>query len=330
MTKKAPRGPSGVITTDPVRDVPNGFTLGFSASRFQADLTSNVVRLEDWGAFEGILLALAFVHDGSYQVLGSGVLVAPGIALAATHVVDQQLDRIFKLNMHVMCFAATKTGLQIWTVKKVAPIPGMDITVLALECASALPRDRVFRQASLTTRLPSLGEGLLVCGFRAARNEFYNKNDVAEICGDVFLCTGRVSAQYPTSAGRDRCLLPFPVLEVENCPSWGGMSGGPVFDKAGFLVGLLASSLSESKNGEPSSDDTGPSNVSLLWPLFGQRFEGAWPQGFYKGPISLLEMGGMCTIERPEAVVIQRDAETNACTTGYHAWEAVPVTGATL
>lgn len=48
--------------------------------------------------------------------------------------------------------------------------------------------------------------------------------------------------------GRDRVMLPWPVLEVD-CPTWGGMSGGPVFDEHGHLIGLLCSSFSVEEGG---------------------------------------------------------------------------------
>ena len=48
-------------------------------------------------------------------------------------------------------------------------------------------------------------------------------------------------------------MLPSPCIEV-NMETLGGMSGGPVFNEEGRLIGILSSSF-----------DGGPSYVTLIW-----------------------------------------------------------------
>jgi hypothetical protein len=73
------------------------------------------------------------------------------------------------------------------------------------------------------------------------------------------------------------------------------MSGGPVFDTTGHLLGLLSSSFTTVEN-------DGPSNVSLLLPALSARFEGGWPGSFFKNPATLLDLDPrICAIDKREA-----------------------------
>ncbi len=101
-------------------------------------------------------------------------------------------------------------------------------------------------------------------------------------------------------------MLPWPSLQID-CPSWGGMSGGPVFDSEGKLLGLLSSSL-----------DNGPSFVSLLWPALTCPFEGGWPPESFEGKRTLLNID-VCAIDNRSAVrVIKKNGGT---ATAYETWE---------
>lgn len=179
-------------------------------------------------------------------------------------------------------------------------VPGTDITILGLMYASALPPDALFHQAPITTRLPRVGEKLMISGFLPAAHYAEASNPgVLECRGNIVACSGEVVTRYPT--GRDSCMLPWPVLEV-NCPSWGGMSGGPVFDHDGKLVGLLSSSFEE-----------GPSYISLLWPALSATFVGGWPMDH--GPTSLLSLDALCEIDKRGAIDVH-DSHVH-----YRMWE---------
>ena len=114
---------------------------------------------------------------------------------------------------------------------------------------------------------------------------------------NLVCCQGIVSKRYLT--GRDK-MLPASVVEVR-CPSWGGMSGGPVFDSRGMLVGLLSSSI---------RDEIGPSYVSLIWPALAHEVNGGWPSGFLKSYRTLLDIGrALGSIEDPNAVIYQTKSD---------------------
>lgn len=201
-------------------------------------------------------------------------------------------------------------GLLLWTVLRVALVPDSDLAVLSMTLSSRYPADKRFMTASLTTRMPALGDVLTVTGLSATGDgtEAIASNTRIEMTTQCKL--GRVIDRYPN--GRDRH-LPGPCLAVE-CAVPGGTSGGPVFDSRGYLVGLLSASY------------VGPeiSYVSHLWPaLVRAQACPVWPPGPYKlpAPGTLLHLGRAfgVSIERPDAFRL--------CTPGgvisleYVAWE---------
>lgn len=162
----------------------------------------------------------------------------------------------------------------------------------------------------ITTRLPVVGEELLLCGFRASFMTF--PRDTTQFAGQVLISSGNVTARYPL--GRDRVMMPWPCLEV-SCASWGGMSGGPVYDCHGMLVGILSTSVE-------SGDHAGPSFVSLAWPALGVEFEGGWPGPLFPKPTRLVELDArLCVIDRPDAIRLRGDPVTGSLTTEYRVWE---------
>jgi hypothetical protein len=54
----------------------------------------------------------------------------------------------------------------------------------------------------------------------------------------------------------------------------GGMSGGPVFNARGHLVGIVSSSY-------VANDGKGPTYVSLIWPAFHGTVDATWPKDFW-------------------------------------------------
>lgn len=289
----------GKITEDPAIALPVGTTLNFLPIAVNHNFKEQAVWLQDWESFEGALLSLHFANESSYSIDGSGVLVAPGIALCAKHVIEPYIDDLLQSECGTICIGIASHGLQIWRINKVTLIPNSDLTILGLVYASDLPPNSIFYQTRITTRLPKIGEKLMIAGFKASKNGFERiDNNFMPISGDVLACTGEVTERYPQ--GRDKSLLPYPTLEV-NCPSWGGMSGGPVFDNNGLLVGLLSTSFS-------SDDNQGPSYVSLLWPALHVQFEGGWPASYIPAKATLLEMTpDLCAIDKPSSILDRSD-----------------------
>jgi len=76
--RKHGRRVGGQIAADPLKDLPIGAQLHFSASLFACEPLGNLNGIANWDFFEGAIVALHFGQSGFQHILGSGVLVAPG------------------------------------------------------------------------------------------------------------------------------------------------------------------------------------------------------------------------------------------------------------
>jgi hypothetical protein len=186
----------------------------------------------------------------------------------------------------------------LWHCCKVLAIPNTDLAILLLSYGSELPPENMFRMASITTRLPKIGEQVSMVGFTASDEE-YPLNPVGgyTVLGDVRVSVGTVTNRH--YYGRDSILIPWPAIEIESSAS-GGMSGGPVFDQHGFLVGIVSRSWSFGA----------PSYASLLWHALTTPIDVQWPKGVYEPGKSLCESDErLCSIDRREA--LRRKSDTS-------------------
>jgi hypothetical protein len=304
-----PTNVGGIITTDPLLNAPIGTNLHITPSLFQALPPPGLNSIANWDYFRGTVLAIHFGGPEGQHILGSGILVAPGVVLAARHVVEPQRERLMAGDLEILCTGIVAGALVIWTCHQVTLIRNADIALLMVRSASALPA--VLHQATLTTRMPRVGERLVIAGIRHHADEPTPINTTAELAISMMVAPGTVTARY--EHGRDRVLLPGPCFEMD-CPAIGGMSGGPAFDEEGFLIGMVTSSI--------EGDLAGPTFVSLLWPCFGEEINPSWPQGLYQGPTSLLQMDRrLCGLQRPEAIEISVDTSTGQRICNYHHWD---------
>jgi hypothetical protein len=219
------------------------------------------LRVENMAHYEGLLLGVLFLEKYKCGVFGSAVMVAPGIAVTATHIFDDSLQ-LATGETRIVCAGLTSSGPRHWHVRYHHRVEQSDVTILGLEFASPFPADGQFVQAVLTNRLPAIGEHVMIAGLRAASNEkvqgdenmwFPVIDNRIQWAGDVLVAVGEVTAHHLT--GRDGN-LPGPTIEVA-CSTPGGLSGGPAFDREGKLIGVLAASFDD-------PDGRGPSQVSLL------------------------------------------------------------------
>jgi hypothetical protein len=262
--------------------------------------------------YDGVLLSVHFSTAEKQFVEGSAVMVAPGIAIAAAHVIGPRAPAIKDGSLHIFCNGLTPSGLRHWKVRHVCEVGNSDLFVLSLEYASPIEANSTFKQAVISTRLPCVGEPIMIAGFRATRSDFEVRDGDLVYEGNVRIGVGTVTERY--SDGRDRKVLPWPTIEVD-CSTKGGMSGGPAFDKNGRLIGILTSSFE-------TEDDLGPSYVSLLWPALVVTIVPAWLQEFVGGPKSLLEMDRqLCGIDRPNAIVTRADPSTGQIRLEVKHWE---------
>jgi hypothetical protein len=60
--------------------------------------------LAEWSVFQGLVLSVQFKSESAVSLDGSAVVVAPGIALAAYHVLADLMEQLMKGKMVVHCF----------------------------------------------------------------------------------------------------------------------------------------------------------------------------------------------------------------------------------
>lgn len=308
---------SGVVTLDLLGHLSAGTTISFETLRFPISCEARLNSIENWNIFDGTLLAIhcqsisTDVHIGQDTIIGpqeevaigSAVIVAPGIAISAKHVVEPLIPEILSSAISCYCTAIAKSSLMIWKITKITLRDNTDLAFLSIEAASDLPEGGVYKKVGLSTRLPEIGELVAICGF--VSKEIVTIGDA--VGGNVFVSTGVVGKRF--AKGRNSVMLPWPVFQVD-CDSIGGMSGGSVFDRDGLLVGLIGSGISG-----------GTSYVTLLFPALHAKCEPTWPPGLRSRPISLMEMErDLCYIDRREAVSLIVDEDTSHETVRYEFW----------
>jgi hypothetical protein len=293
---------SGVVREDPTIRGTGSQTLTFRAIAVQVDtdLNHGVAPL---GTFEGVMLSVSFRDEGGHHTLGSATLVGPGLAICAQHVLSDHLDSIRSGATSVICKGLAPDGLLLWEVRNITTLSNTDLCILSLVFRSDLPQGGL-AVAHTTTRMPRIGEELLVGGFTALEPTLEVSRDML-IRGDTRFSKGRVLDLY--EEGRDQ-MLPGPSLAIE-CPALGGMSGGPVFDSRGYLVGVLTSSI----------EGDSVAFVSHIWPALVATTAPVWP-AFMPKEASLLFLGSKhgVAIERPDAFSL--DIEQGRLAYRYQSW----------
>jgi hypothetical protein len=243
--------------------------------------------ITEWDHYGGLLFAVGFGDHKNFEIEGSAILVAPGIALSARHVIEPHMDKIVSGTTGTLLMSVCPHGLDFHRIEQVV-WDATDVCILRTVLASDLPPSADLMCATMTTRIPKVGERLFLAGYRAQKIEPAENAVGAE----TRIAVGDVTAVYLD--GRDSVMLPHPCIEVKAL-TLGGMSGGPAFDEGGKVVGILTSSI---------DDPEGPSYVSMLWPVLTNQIETVWPGGIIKCPYNLAQLGKVIpNLERPDAVV---------------------------
>ncbi len=282
----------GVVIDNPLAGADVGFQLKLHA--FPQPALKLQDTPDDWTYFDGILIKTMFESGGQQRVHGSGVMVGPGVALAARHVVEPEIEDVLAGRTRMGALALTPHGLAIWEVHQIRFWDQSDIVIMTMRLKTSLPPNNTLRHALLTTRLTPVGEAVAAIGFIAESESF----DVgAGIKGRIHIAQGLVIEHV--LGGRPG--LPGPSMWV-GVGAPGGMSGGPVFDEAGALIGVLSKAIGD--------DADGVFAVSLLPQALIEPFTPCWPDGLQVGETCLRDLSNTInSIEKPEAVEVGFDLQ---------------------
>jgi hypothetical protein len=220
------------------------------------------------------LVAVAGLGKDGMTVLGSGVMVGPGLLLTATHVLDE-----FPRTGSGPVFLTFLAGsLRAWLPSDVMTIVSeseidpnrkvvSDLSLVSCTLNSAAHAHLPLMLAPMEIALPLTGERLWAYGFR--------HHDILDGASRVtpYVSSGRVTAAYPHGRGER---MASPCIEVD-MDTLGGMSGGAVVNGDGRVVGIVSSSFAD-----------GPTYVTLLWEAVRLRVTSVVPELTSHGTISLL------------------------------------------
>jgi hypothetical protein len=302
MDNDLSKSAAGIVSTDPLLACSIGDALEFRAGPFggvKSDAINRPNSVTNWEFFNGAVAGFVLKDTGSSKMVGTAIVVAPGLAITATHNFLSELDSMASGTVVPYCMGIRATGLDIWKVAKLNYTATDDIAFLSLEAASRIPDDRAYYGLGITTRAPKNGEELHIVGFRS-EGEWLSTPDKPEFAANLYMARGFVTAVYPH--GRDRTLLPYPAIEL-SCGSLGGMSGGAALDQSGLLVGVISRGLN-------TAEGDGPTYLSWIISALGRKVELCWPSGLYKTPVSPLSINeGLIFIDKREALAGTTDAQ---------------------
>ena len=217
------------------------------------------------------IIAVAGYFGEQLISVGSGVMIAPGLMATATHV----LDEFPRTGSGPVFLTFLEGGVaRAWLPTDVVTASGpsefvtfgeqrkivSDLSLASCALHSDAHALRALSLASIELCLPLPGQRLWAVGFRQGTID----QDATALT--PLVTSGIVTACFANGRG-DR--MPSACVEV-SMESWGGMSGGPVYDADGRLVGVVSSSF-----------DVGPTYVTLIWDAMrlgvNAPQQGVWP-----------------------------------------------------
>lgn len=242
--------------------------------RYSRTPTFQKHKLTDSPIYEISVRIMALTKDSSEVFAsGTGVVIAQNLILTAKHVVEDFINKwkveksdavlvVNNFNIWVVFISSNTNDLyHVYEVAKVYMNPYSDLALLHLDSFDRIGKGKSWKQAKLVLTIPKPGERVVAFGFSKSKvNISKNQNGLTDIKinDEPIVSVGEIIEVYPEK--RDSYLLPFPSIRI-NSRLDGGMSGGPIFNNEGGLLGIVCSRFDQ------ESHDEHISNASLLWPL---------------------------------------------------------------
>ncbi|MGE0306768.1 MAG: hypothetical protein AB7Q27_13510, partial [Acidimicrobiia bacterium] len=146
---------TATLATDPFLELGDGALLQVTPQVFGGSDAGEIPAVVDnWTFFGGALSALAVVSSSGSKVHGTAVMLAPGLAATATHVIQDDLDALGDGDAQALLLAPTGGGMDLWKVSGVTATAS-EITYLSVTLASDIDADWSIRVVPCTTRSPA-------------------------------------------------------------------------------------------------------------------------------------------------------------------------------
>lgn len=231
------------------------------------------------------VVPLVAVRGTESYASGTAFFVADTLAVTAAHVLNDFAKRLgaqeprpgrdVTLDFQLHALRMFDGVLYDYQVRRAWFTSPADLAVVEILPSGPTPLDK-WPRIPIEPVPPSLDEETLAVGHR--RQSAKVALNTGHLTTSFCVAPGEVKEVHVES--RDRACLPFPCFRTD-AQYDGGMSGGPVYNSAGRICGVVCSSIPAQHDAEEHV-----SYAASIWPLFGVLVDP--PEG--GSPIRLLEM----------------------------------------
>ncbi len=199
---------------------------------------------------------LVWNDDKNPRIVGTAVLLGPGLALSVLHVIQDFVPKnkcTDEINANVAIFQASSGAA--WYIRRVWATSHTDAAFLGLEPKNDAAKNYKWHRFGINLHLPKPGEKIFAAGFPCSKingvDEGLTQKGITAIKVNLNLQT--VSGIVQESHGsKHEGHLDFPCFQC-NAKFDPQMSGGPVLDESGYLRGLVCTGFDFADAGEPVS-----------------------------------------------------------------------------
>jgi trypsin-like peptidase len=254
------------------------------------------------------VVSIGYYDRDNYFVSGTGVIIAPHLAITAKHVIEDFLkqftnanlernmasgknsETIENINILTSNYGEAGKKMNVWRVYEIYFCLQSDIAYLYMLPANEEAKDFKWNKCKLDLNPPLVGSLIFGFGFHNSTSQIGANGNTINLHwnNSGATTTGEVIEVFP--ARRDSSRLNFPCFQTD-AQFDGGMSGGPIFNEGGCLCGLICNSM-------PATEEFPEhiSYVALLWPEMITQLKIPYPELVNNIPYSVLKLAEMGAI----------------------------------